>query len=383
MHEKKAESYTEGEPSKVISLVAVGDIGLSARIDQAFPISDLFDMVRKDISSSEVSMGNLECVLGDKGSPRQTYRNLRARSDWAKRLKLFTILSLANNHIMDFGIDGMIETLDLLRREGIPAIGVGENYKEALHPVVLRVDSLRIGFISFTFDDNLLLRDLVVVRSLDKAGPARYHEQYVLKAVRELKKGADLVVASIHWGKEGIHFPSPKQRALAHKLVANGVDLILGHHPHEAQGVEKISKSLVFYSLGNFVFDPRLSKAKFGLMAKIRVDQKGILGYSLFPIGMNRNLRPEKLDDESAFKEIEGWCESLALSDKTYENWWFEQTSQAYLNSYKSNVGIIKKYGIRYIPDFFLGLVLPLSIRYYAGFIRLKIRELVRSPHYW
>jgi len=362
-----------------ISLVAVGDISLGGAVDQNLMGRDIFEFVKDEIFSSDVSIGNLECVLGKKGRPTRTYTNLRARSGWVKHLKIFKILNLANNHIMDFGEEGMDETIILLRKENILTIGAGDSYPQALRPIILEIKSIRIGFLGFMYDENMLFSNLVRARSLKRAGPTKYYEVDVLNLIQKLKKKTHLVIATIHWGRENINFPSLQQRLLAQKLIMNGVDIILGHHPHEAQGVEKFSKGLVFYSLGNCIFDPTISNPKYGLMVKLSLCAKGILDYTIFPLGINCNFQPVKLTgDKSILRYLKQISKVLEnYSANVYNNWWFEHTSETFLRSYKSDVLLIKRFGLRYVPSFFLGLILPYSIKYYAGYIRHKIRKLL------
>jgi poly-gamma-glutamate synthesis protein (capsule biosynthesis protein) len=362
-----------------ISLVAVGDISLGGAVDQKFACRDIFEFVKDELSSSDVSIGNLECVLGKKGRPTRTYTHLRAHSGWVKHLKIFKILNLANNHIMDFGKEGIDETISLLRKENILTIGAGGSYQQALRPIVLEIKSIRIGFLGFVYDESMLFSNLVRARSLRRAGPARYNEFDVLNLIQKLKKKTHLVIVSIHWGRENVDFPSLQQRLLAQKLIANGVDIILGHHPHEAQGVEKFANGLVFYSLGNCIFDPALSKAKYGLMVKLSLCDKGILDYTVFPLGINHDSQPFELTGDKFFN---GHFERISkvlenYSANVYNNWWFEQTSERFLRSYRSNVFLIKRFGLGYVPSFLLGLILPYSIKYYAGYIRYKIRKLL------
>lgn len=365
---------------KKISLVAVGDISLGAAVDQNLTRHDIFEFVKDEISSSDISIGNLECVLGKKGRPTRTYTHLRAHAGWVKHLKIFKILNLANNHIMDFGKEGMNETISLLRKEKILTTGAGDSYQQALCPIVLEINSIRIGFLGFVYNESMLFSNLVRTRSLKRAGPAKYNEFDVLNFIQKLKKKTHLVIVSIHWGRENVNFPSLQQRLLAQKLIANGVDIILGHHPHEAQGVEKFANGIVFYSLGNCVFDPTISKAKYGLMVKLSLCDKGILDYAVFPLGTNHNFQPVKLTGEKAFfryfKQISKVLENYPPT--AYNNWWFEQTSETFLCSYKSNILLMKRFGFRYVPSFLLGLILPYSIKYYAGYIRHKIRKLLK-----
>lgn len=366
---------------KEVSITAVGDISLGGDVNNKLRDFDPFEFIRDEVVNADISIGNLECVIGDKGSPVQTYTHLRTDAKSTEFLKIFKILSLANNHILDYGIEGMNETIDVLRRNHILTVGVGSNYQQAARPLIIERKSIRIGFVNFMYDEVTMFPSLARARGYGRPGPARYFEDDILGSIQRLRKTVDLIVASIHWGVEYIHFPSPQQRLLAEKLVDKGVDIIVGHHPHVVQGIQRYKGGLIFYSLGNLVFDPAISNVKYGLMVKLHVCKKGVSNCELFPLNMNENYQPVKSIDKKAFlRHLESISKPVAFSPfSTYENFWFEYAAKNFFSSYKSNVVLVKRYGIKCLLPFFGGLMLPYSIKFHAGLLRKGIRKMIRG----
>lgn len=359
-----------------ISLTAVGDLSLGGRVIDTLEVCDPFEFVKKEIARSDISLGNLECVISEKGKPARTYTNLRTDSDAVNYLKIFTVLSLANNHILDYGTEGMKETIKVLRRNGILTLGAGENYQLAIRPLIIESGSLRIGFISFMQDEFTLFPTLQRARQMNRQGPARYFETDILGWIYKLKEKTDFIVASVHWGREYVDYPSPQQRLLAKKLIHNGVNIVFGHHPHVIQGIQRYRNGIIFYSLGNFIFDTALSSTKYGLMVWLSLSDKGISEYKLIPLSVNENFQPIKLTEESSFLEyLQDISKPLNYPDAIYNNFWYEHAAKAYFKAYKSNIILVKKFGTKYLGSFFYGLTLPYSIKFYAGFIRHLFRS--------
>jgi poly-gamma-glutamate synthesis protein (capsule biosynthesis protein) len=360
-----------------LSITAAGDIAFNDDIIQKLRGDDPFRFVRNEIVSSDISIANLECVLSDEGKPSRTWVNIRSKTASAEYLKIFTILCLANNHILDYGSEGMNNTINVLNKNGILTLGAGSNYQEAIRPLIIKRNSLKVGVINFA--ESRPNQRYFRSEWLHKPGPARYYEKYVLEQIRKLKNTVDIVIASIHWGVEYVYFPSPQQQTLARKLVDNGVDLIIGHHPHVIQGIEKYKNGLIFYSLGNLIFDFSISNVRESMIARICISSGCRLDYELIPLELNNNYQPIKLSGQKK-EDILNFIEDIStpLVPAVSEYFWFEQASEICLKSYKSSyVTLMKKYGIKPVIPFFLGLVSPYLIKHYAGFIRHKLRSLV------
>jgi poly-gamma-glutamate synthesis protein (capsule biosynthesis protein) len=246
-------------PPASLSLVAVGDLLMhedvktSAAQDPAgFPglWADLVPLFQ----SADLVFGNLESpVAPAKGRPGAPFQfNAPESLPRALRTSGFTVLSLANNHAFDQGGAGLRETLDRLGKEGLEVVGAGEDRARAEAPRILERNGFKVAFLAFTDSLNQDFNHRSAepwVRLLDPDA--------AVLAVRGAHSGADLVVVSLHWGNEYQHAPSKRQRDLARALVEAGADVILGHHPHVLQPVERLEagghQALVAYSLGNFI----------------------------------------------------------------------------------------------------------------------------------
>jgi poly-gamma-glutamate capsule biosynthesis protein CapA/YwtB (metallophosphatase superfamily) len=159
------------------------------------------------------------------------------------------VVSLANNHVLDFGVDGLEETLSSLDAAGIAHCGAGPDDASARRPVIIDAGGLRIGFLSTMQRYHLYVRENLYA-STTRAGPARLRLHHIRQDIAALRRDADVCVVLVHWGRNyrGV---SPRQERLARALREAGADLIVGHHPHIPQRVEVIGSTPVLYSLGN------------------------------------------------------------------------------------------------------------------------------------
>lgn len=158
-----------------------------------------------------------------------------------------TLVNTANNHIFDFGLQGMEDTMRFLDSLGIAYTGLGRNLAEARKPVVIRKKGWTVGFLGYFGGGEYSA-------SKNRPGFAPRYARFMVEDIRRLKKGVEYVVVNLHWGVERAPEPEDWQIQLAHRLVDAGADLIVGHHPHVLQGIEQYRGSTIAYSLGNFVF---------------------------------------------------------------------------------------------------------------------------------
>ncbi|MGZ8550641.1 MAG: CapA family protein [Chitinophagaceae bacterium] len=235
-----------------ISIAAVGDISFQGR-HADHPSSEPFRQVAHILRSHDLVIGNLECPLVVGGTHLPNKCCLRGSPEWAGMLKesRFDVLSLANNHIMDYGPSGLNQTIDALDDAGILHVGAGGTIQEANAPLLMECAGDKIA---------ILARSSVIVRSPSYAserqpGAAFLNEKELISNLRECKRAADIVILLMHWGVEEYVLPTPEQRTWSKKFAKAGADLVLGHHPHVLQGIERDGNSLVAYSLGNFLFD--------------------------------------------------------------------------------------------------------------------------------
>lgn len=204
---------------------------------------------------SDVVFANLECVASTEGSPlsNKIVTYCRPESlDILTDMKV-SVVSLANNHQMDYGIEASETTRRLLDVRGVRYGGVGRNIDEARHAVVLERKGRRIAFLFFTWTKEFLEPVPAATRETPGVSPLR--EEEVLAAVSHARdqEAADLVVVSLHWGEGKSHYVRPECVAQAHRIIEAGADMIVGHHTHCLQGFEIWHGKPIFYGLGNFL----------------------------------------------------------------------------------------------------------------------------------
>jgi poly-gamma-glutamate synthesis protein (capsule biosynthesis protein) len=203
------------------------------------------------LSASDITFVNLESPFSDQGSYFEHGLIFHASPETVAGLNRagVSIASTANNHARDCGPHGVEFTVSWLRRHGIEPVGSSESEEQTHAGVVLVRNAIRFGFLGYTFDQsNGNWRD--VDRRIALTGPAT-----VCRDITALRKRADVVVISMHNGVEYTRRPTSGQIEFAHAAIDCGATLVIGHHPHVIQPEEQNKSGMIFYSLGNFVFD--------------------------------------------------------------------------------------------------------------------------------
>lgn len=272
-----------------MDLNIVGDVVVSGWprrpvVEPAAPGDPAFGLLR----GGDLTIGNLEVPLTGSGQRAEKLVTMRAPASGAAELAAFgfDLVSLAMNHAMDFGAEGMRDTVRALDAAGVRHAGFGETLADATRPGVLSVGGKTLAYFSFcsalplganATADRAGIAPIRVRQSfeydstfLDETpGTPPYvrshaHEPDVRAAesgIREAKRDNDFVVVALHWGVPFCYLPATQgplaeyQRPLARRLIDAGADLIIGHHPHCLHPVEFYERGLILYSTGNFVFD--------------------------------------------------------------------------------------------------------------------------------
>jgi poly-gamma-glutamate synthesis protein (capsule biosynthesis protein) len=232
-----------------------------------------FEALRSEISAADLSILNLETCISLRGQPLPKEFTFRSSPLVLEALKTAGVeaVSLANNHSYDFGEDAFLDTLNYLKKEGIYYAGGGLNEREAFNPALIELESKRIAFFAFT---DVLPYGFAAKK--DKSGVASAKDKRkVIETIKKWSPKVDLVIISLHWGKELSSLPEKNQIAFAHQLVDSGADIIFGKHPHVVQPVEVYKGKPIFYSLGNFIFSPGNASGTIGVAAKVYTDLLG------------------------------------------------------------------------------------------------------------
>ncbi len=245
-------------------LLFVGDVMLGRLVNETlrsmpptYPWGNTLPVLR----ASDVRVGNLECVLSDRGAPwDRTPKSFHFRTD-AKNVEAlkaagFNLLSLANNHTLDYGEEALLDMLFHLDQAGIRHAGAGAHAVEAARPALLSAGGAAIAFLACTDNEPdwgaADQRPGVYFIPLDRTDERALH---FFDLIRETKKRADLVIVSAHWGSNWGYEPEPGHVSFAHMLVDSGADIVLGHSCHVFRGIEIYQERLILYSAGDFVDD--------------------------------------------------------------------------------------------------------------------------------
>ncbi len=261
----------------------------------------VFEDYAGHLKSSDFVFGNLETALSERGIPVEGKAyTFRSSPEIAGLLKEnnFTAVSIANNHILDYGTAAFTDTLQHLKAAGVFYGGGGYTREEAEAGVVIEKKDLRVGFLAFSS----VIPNVAWYARENRPGilgAYRIQEAAYTESIRKLKEKCDLVVVSVHWGKEGSTEVRMQEMETAHKMVDAGADVVMGHHPHVVQGVELYKGKPIFYSLGNFVFtQSRSALSNRMLVASLRYDsEKKLAGIDLVP-GIIMGGKPVRMDVE-------------------------------------------------------------------------------------
>jgi poly-gamma-glutamate synthesis protein (capsule biosynthesis protein) len=278
-------------------LVIVGDVALGrsmeaqlARYGPGYPWQEIGPLLQE----ADLTVANLEGVLTRQGSPLNKPYVIRAHPRWGQTLIAgsFGLATVANNHALDFGEEGLDETLGTLAALGIPAVGAGHSSEEAHRPALFTLNGVRVAVLAYAAARWNGSEDVPATERLAWAVP-----DLVQADVRAVRDQADLVVVLLHAGTEYAAEPSPDQVAVAHAAVDAGADLVVGHHPHVTQTVERYGQGLIVYSLGDALFDIPRRAAMRGDLLRVHATKEGLTQAELWPFWIEDAIRPRLLDD--------------------------------------------------------------------------------------
>lgn len=275
-----------------IVINAVGDImlaGSGAPTFQRLGYDYPFAATAAELRKGDIAVGNLEAPIAQGGTEFMLKKfRFRADPQCAPALKRagFSVLTLANNHIMDFGEPALLETIHNLDSNGILSAGAGHTLPAARQKTVLQVKGAKVAFLAYS-----VTLPVEFFAAAGHSGTAPGYPHYYKDDIAQAKASADYVIVSFHWGLEGASMPHLSQVATARSAIDAGADVVLGHHPHVLQGIERYKKGIIFYSLGNFAFGSFSPSADRSIIARITMDN-GIKVVELVPLNvLNSEVR--------------------------------------------------------------------------------------------
>lgn len=253
-------THLESLDEPPFSLIAVGDIMLGGRTRRAikehgddYP----FEAVLPLLQRADIILGNLEgpfALTARKENRNYSYRVSPKLASSLKRAGI-NVVTLANNHLLDCGRAGVLETLDTLAEADIASIGAGVDEKAAHAPVILQSGPWRVGFLGYYWNQRTSATSLLPGSAMDTLDSLK-------DDILALREQVDRIVVTFHWGVPYEVEPSSEDRAKARFAVDCGADVVVGHHPHIIQPFEIYRDCPIFYSVGNFTFGSGNSRAE-------------------------------------------------------------------------------------------------------------------------
>ena len=291
-----------------ITIIAVGDIMPTARAlpfvkKQGFGYP--YRATREILKGGDIVIGNLETPLTSKGIRFENKKyTFRAPIETAAALKEtgFTHLSLANNHMMDYGAEGLSSTLEALNDAKLNFAGAGENIKKARKISITEIKGKKIAFLSYS-----KTYPVEFYANKKHGGTAPGYKKFIVYDLKKARNEADIVIVAFHWGGEKLEHPRTYQKELARLSIDAGADIVIGHHPHVLQGIERYKEGVIFYSLGNFAFGSYSPSSRESIIAKVVLEDDRISTVEAVPINVNNfevHFQPKVLEREKGEEVI-------------------------------------------------------------------------------
>jgi hypothetical protein len=308
-------------PKGAVSFAFAGDVHFVDHIAeqlQADP-QHVLDPVKPILSAADLSMVNLETAITDRGEPvagKNFHFRSPAKSFDALKAAGVDVVNMANNHVLDYGPDGMADTFAAIAKAKLPVIGLGHDAAEAYRPYRTTINGQRIGIVTAL---DWLEPGLIDAWSATdtQAGVAfSIDPTRLLAEVSALRSDVDTLIAFLHWGTEETHCASPEQIDLAQSLIDAGADLVVGSHAHRVFGAGHVGDALVAYGLGNFVYWNEEDESGRSGILQVQVTGRHVDSYSWVPARITNGIPVPETGDAASADEAE-WearrtCSGLA-----------------------------------------------------------------------
>ncbi len=286
----------------MIELAFVGDIMLARGVGEYLTQHPSHGIISTEVlqilDSIDIRIGNLECPITLNATPKKKGA-FKASPESLNQIKSFDVLSLANNHIRDCGKYGASETIENLNMFSLQYVGLKEKSGSSIEPIMKLVKGKKIVFFSCAVPE--CIKDEI---ENDFPSVVDATDENLIQAINSCKISADYIFVLVHGGNEMIPYPEPSFRALCQKYIDNGANFVITSHPHVMGGYENYKTGIIFYSLGDFIFDSDSFLRKESAVLKIRIN--GTIDWEYIPTTINKNFNVVLPDKKVADKILDG-----------------------------------------------------------------------------
>lgn len=331
-----------------VNLTIGGDFCITPQYATTDLFSDeIIDLFRR----SDINIVNLECPILIKhnttGRIIKSGPNLYTDYSSIKQLNKINIntVTLANNHILDFGADGLNSTVESCSNNGIQTVGAGRNLQEANKPIYIHKNGIRVALVNFCENEFSIATET-------NAGANPMDLISNLTQIKLARQNADFVIVIIHGGHEHYNLPSPRMIKQYRFFAENGADIVIGHHSHCISGIETHKQVPIFYGLGNMIFTLNENKESwyYGLLLQLEIIKNSPITWNLVPITQakeNFTLSiPKPEVKEEIKKEVKYYSDIISDLDETNRHWkkFIDEKEMQYINVFSPINGVPNRF---------------------------------------
>jgi len=359
---------------KAITIGFLGDIMLARNVETHYlerPQDFAMDDIRPILTDCDHVHANLETPISDVGTPDPMQDpNVCFCADprtvgVLENLGVSSV-TLANNHVLDYGPEALAKTQSVLDQANIARLGAGADRGQANAPLICHIGELKVAIISSNF-----IYSASTQRATDSSSGAADHRIRTLEtSIRSLKSQVDLVIVSVHWGLEYSFYPLPYIQRAARRMVNAGARLVIGHGPHYVQPIEKYADGCIVYSLGNFIFDEPFPFANLSYVLKVKLTPQDIEQVSVFPVIIDQHV--PRLVQNSRTRRLEHFINHGANGFSRKSTRFWNNLSNTYLRAMISRA--IKTRSVKYLTANPLAFYQDVGIRNYLAKLGLAKR---------
>ena len=253
---------------------------LKRELDYTYP----FQATAPMLQTADIAFANIECPISGRGEALEKNYIFNAKPESVEGLVAagFDVVSLANNHTLDYGPVALEDTVRIVTEAGIGGVGITKD-DDAQVPVVLEREGIKVGFLAYADHETpfAYAKEFLPFPT----GPAKAKKESIARDVAALKAQADIIVVSLHWGIEYEDVPNARQIDLGQFVIDAGAHIVAGHHPHVQQDAAWYNEGLIIYSMGNFVFDQwSRPKTKLSRLYTVNVTKEGLVHAQYRPL---------------------------------------------------------------------------------------------------
>ena len=306
-----------------LSVSVTGDVMFGRKMPSVLSTNESpYRYVSNVTGQSDILLVNTENPFTNSANAVKPDVPLKANPEYVKLINgtNFTVVSAnANNHVFDYGVEGMRDSIKNLNDAGIIHIGAGENKQEATQPVVIEKNGHKVTIFNYMDSNNFKEygNDVMPIAGDSNPGYSAWDDTQSPKQIQNAKNnGSDFVIVYMHYGNEYSRSPNQMQESISHKAIDAGADTVVGAHAHVTQGIEMYNGKPIFYNLGNFIFDQSNSATHRAYFVNFQLTGDNVTA-TVYPVDITGYL-PHFMsasDGKALLEELNPQCSQLSVSD--------------------------------------------------------------------